>query len=100
MRGQQLCGWAQICLGLIICARAAAACDAGRRRPPPARPHPALIPLPTTAAQLRSLEGIRYIYTQNIYIYAFLGVSLITLVLMLAKAPKPWARKKAQDAYT
>jgi len=49
--------------------------------------------------QLRSLEGIRYIYTENIYIYAFLAVMLLTTLVMVFRGPDAWKRKKPEDFY-
>ena len=49
--------------------------------------------------QLRGLEGIQYIYTENIYIYCFLAVLLITAAVMLIRGPKAWKKRRPQDAY-
>ncbi len=48
---------------------------------------------------LRSLEGLKYIYTKNIYIYAFLGVFLLSLVVLIAKGPDHWKRRKPDAEY-
>lgn len=53
-----------------------------------------------TSMQLRSLEGLRYIYTKNIYIYAFLLVILFTCVYMLLRGPDRWKRTKPDEAYS
>jgi hypothetical protein len=56
-------------------------------------------PMQPNLLQLRSLEGIRYIYTQNIYIYAFMVVVLVTLVVVLVRGPDKWKRRKPEDVY-
>ena len=48
---------------------------------------------------LRSLEGIRYIYTENIYVYAFLGMVVLTLVVILIRGPDAYKKKKPENFY-
>jgi hypothetical protein len=50
--------------------------------------------------QLTNIEGIRYIYTENIYIYCFLAVMLITLIVILLRGPDRWKKKKPEDFYS
>ena len=48
---------------------------------------------------MRSIEGIRYIYTENIYVYAFLAVMALTTVVLLVRGPDAWKRRKPEDFY-
>jgi len=50
-------------------------------------------------SQLKSLEGLRYIYTKNIYIYTFLAITLLTAVVILIRGPDAWKKKKVDDYY-
>jgi LMBR1 domain-containing protein 1 len=49
---------------------------------------------------LTNIEGIKYIYTENIYIYCYLAVMLITLLVILLRGPDRWKKKKPEDFYS
>ena len=49
--------------------------------------------------QLTSIQGLRYIYTENIFIYAFLGFVALTLVYVIVRGPDRWKRQKVEDIY-
>lgn len=48
---------------------------------------------------LRSIEGIRYLYTENIYIYLFLAMMALTLVVLLFRGPDAYKKKKKQNYF-
>ncbi len=48
---------------------------------------------------LTNIEGIKYIYTENIYIYCYLAVMLISLLVILLRGPDQWKKKKPEDFY-
>lgn len=49
--------------------------------------------------QLRAIEGLKYIYTENIYIYAFLGLIGLTALVLVFRGPDAWKRKKPDEYY-
>ena len=49
--------------------------------------------------QLRNIDGIKYIYTENIYIYCFVVVMILTLLVLFLRGPDRWKRKKPEDFY-
>ena len=49
--------------------------------------------------QLTSIEGLRYIYTENIFIYCFLAFVALTLAWVAIRGPDRWKRTKVEDAY-
>jgi LMBR1 domain-containing protein 1 len=49
--------------------------------------------------QLKSLEGLRYIYTENIYVYAFMGLIVLTAAVLLIRGPDAWKKKKLDNHY-
>lgn len=49
--------------------------------------------------QLTSIMGLKYIYTENIFIYAMLAFMLLTLLFVLIRGPDRWKRTKLEDVY-
>ncbi|KAH7618932.1 putative LIMR family protein [Nannochloris sp. 'desiccata'] len=49
--------------------------------------------------QLKSLEGLRYIYTKNIYVYAFMALVVLTAAVLLIRGPDAWKKKKKMENY-
>jgi LMBR1 domain-containing protein 1 len=49
--------------------------------------------------QLKSLQGIRYIYTENIYVYAFMALVVLTAAVILIRGPDAWKKKKVDNDY-
>ena len=49
--------------------------------------------------QVKSLEGLKYIYNNNIFIYCFLGFVGLTLAYVLVRGPDRWKRTKVEDVY-
>jgi LMBR1 domain-containing protein 1 len=49
--------------------------------------------------QLTAIEGLRWIYTKNIFIFIFLVFMLITLAYLLVKGPDAWKRAKPEDVW-
>lgn len=50
-------------------------------------------------AQLTSIMGLKYIYTENIFIYCFLGFAALTCVYVVVRGPDRWKRTKLEDVY-
>lgn len=51
------------------------------------------------STQLTSIQGIKYIYTENIFIYCFLGFAALTCVYVAIRGPDRWKRQKVEDIY-
>ncbi|GAB4820473.1 hypothetical protein N2152v2_007519 [Parachlorella kessleri] len=49
--------------------------------------------------QLTHIRGIKYLYTENIFIYCWLGFIGLTLIWLIIKGPDAWKRHKVEDAY-
>ena len=49
---------------------------------------------------LRSLEGIRYIYTENIYVYAFIGLIFLTAIILMIRGPDKYKKNKPDQYFT
>lgn len=49
--------------------------------------------------QLTSIQGLRYIYTENIFIYCFLAFVALSLAWAAVRGPDRWKRTKVEDAY-
>ena len=60
----------------------------------PAHPHALLLTPPLPCPQ-----GIKYIYTENIFIYAFLAFAGLTLIYVVVRGPDRWKRTKLEDVY-
>jgi len=45
------------------------------------------------------LQGLKYVYTENIFIYCFLAFVALTLVYVLVRGPDRWKRTKVEDVY-
>lgn len=50
-------------------------------------------------SQLTSIQGIKYIYTENIFIYCFLGFAALTCIYVVVRGPDRWKRTKVEDVY-
>lgn len=49
--------------------------------------------------QLTSMQGIRYLYTENIFIYCFLAFVGLSLAWVAIRGPDRWKRTKVEDVY-
>lgn len=49
--------------------------------------------------QLTSIQGLKYIYTENIFIYCLLAFMALTFVFVLVVGPDRWKRTKLEDVY-
>ena len=49
--------------------------------------------------QIRYLEGIKYLYQLNIFLYCMMGFVLLTLCFLLLAGPLKWKRSNRADAY-
>jgi LMBR1 domain-containing protein 1 len=43
---------------------------------------------------LSNLDGLKYLYIENIFIYAMLAIMLLTLLVLLIRGPDRWKRKR------
>lgn len=48
---------------------------------------------------LSNLDGLKYLYIENIFIYAMLGVMLLTLLVLLLRGPDRWKKKKVETSF-
>ena len=48
---------------------------------------------------LSNLDGLKYLYIENIFIYAMLGVMILTLLVLLLRGPDRWKKKKVENFY-
>ena len=49
--------------------------------------------------QMLSLQGIRYLYSTHVFIYALFGFVGITIVYLAVRGPDRWKRRKLEDIY-
>lgn len=49
--------------------------------------------------QLTSIQGLKYVYTENIFIYCFLGFAALTCAYVAIRGPDRWKRQKVEDVY-
>lgn len=49
--------------------------------------------------QLTHIMGIKYIYTENIFYFCWLGFIGLTIIYLIIKGPDSWKRHKVEDAY-
>lgn len=49
--------------------------------------------------QLTTLQGLGWVYQNNIFIYIWLGIIGITLIYLVVRGPDRWKRRKPEDAY-
>lgn len=49
--------------------------------------------------QILSLLGIRYLYSQNIFLYIMFSVTGLAALFMFVRGPNHWKRRKVEDAY-
>lgn len=50
-------------------------------------------------SQLSSIQGLKYLYNENIFIYCMLAFMALTLAFVLIVGPDRWKRQKPEDAY-
>ena len=49
--------------------------------------------------QIQYLEGIKYLYQLDIFLYCMMGFILLTGVFLFLKGPLKWKRLRPEDAY-
>jgi LMBR1 domain-containing protein 1 len=49
--------------------------------------------------QLTSIQGLKYLYNENIFIYCMLAFMALALAFVLIVGPDRWKRTKPEDAY-
>ncbi len=50
-------------------------------------------------AQVMYLQGLKWVYQLNIFLYMMFGVMGLSLLFMVIKGPAKWKRAKRIDAY-
>ena len=50
--------------------------------------------------QIENLQGIKYLYKRDVFLFCFLGFSGIGALLLLIKGPTEWKRRRRDDAYS